>query len=422
MSTDARPLDFVIWGATGFTGQLATAYLSGCQEPFKSTKIQKDRYASLKWGVAGRSREKLERVLRENGAPSDVPVFVAGSEDVEGIRAFVSQARVVVAMAGPFWRHSTKVVEACIELGTHYVDITGETAWHRALIERLGDKALKNGVCVVSHCGYDSLPSDLGTLRAVQELGRTVGSSTRVRRVRGYHAMLGRGGLSGGSMATGLDEELHPVPLPPGVDRDSPFLLGSPVHVARKEDLNITEALFYPDMKAWGTTFIMEKINTKVVRRSAMLLGYGPSFGYQEVGLAPNEKAARIIQKKMMNIPPAHVRAEMVKKGRLPAPGQGPSPGDRAKTTFKSFVVAEAEDGRKATAVVTGGEPGYEETAKMVIEAAVCLSKQLEHCPGKAGGFLTPAACMGNVLINRLHNAGIRFTSFAGTPAGQSKL
>eukprot|EP01062_Namystynia_karyoxenos_P046159 TRINITY_DN3446_c0_g1_i2.p1 TRINITY_DN3446_c0_g1~~TRINITY_DN3446_c0_g1_i2.p1 ORF type:complete len:423 (+),score=106.31 TRINITY_DN3446_c0_g1_i2:78-1346(+) len=414
---DARPLDVVIWGATGFTGKLATAYLSGNNKPFYSCKVPQPR-AGLRWGVAGRSKEKLQQTLTEYGAPSGTPVFVAEGHDKEAIERFVSQTKVVCALAGPFSKYSNLVVEACVRLGTHYCDITGEVAWHRTLIDRFGEQAARKGACIVPSCGYDSLPSDIGCWCAVQELRRVAGPGAAVRRVRCFQTVHAGGGmgLSGGSTATGIDTELNPVPLPPGVDRDSPFLLGGqPAIGVREEDKDTTEVAFHSDVGMWAGPFMLAGPNRRVVRRSHQLLGYGPQFAYQEVAQTPNETGARVLQRMIEKMPPAHVRAEMVKKGRLPAPGQGPVPEMRAKSFFRSVAIAEAETGEKAWAMLSGGEAGYEETAKMVCEAAITLAKDLAFCTGK-GGLLTPASCFGPAIIGPLRHAGIAITTGPGLP------
>ena len=95
-------------------------------------------------------------------------------------------------------------------------------------------------------------------------------------------------------------------------------------------------------------------------------------------------------------------------KGRLPTPGQGPDTATRAQSWFRFTLVAEAADGSlKLAGQISGGDPGYDETAKMVSEAAVGIATQ--SVPPSTVGFMTPATALGSVLRERLHVEGIRF-------------
>ena len=119
MAAPERDLDLVVWGATGFTGSLAVAYLLGdpnaqlrsfaCAGPAAP--------ADLRWAVAGRNRAKLEAL----GAP--MVIVTAADDDLSSIEAWVRRTRVVAGFAGPFVKYSDRVVEACARHGTHWVDI-----------------------------------------------------------------------------------------------------------------------------------------------------------------------------------------------------------------------------------------------------------------------------------------------------------
>eukprot|EP00927_Polykrikos_kofoidii_P073237 TRINITY_DN69299_c0_g1_i1.p1 TRINITY_DN69299_c0_g1~~TRINITY_DN69299_c0_g1_i1.p1 ORF type:complete len:455 (+),score=76.85 TRINITY_DN69299_c0_g1_i1:64-1365(+) len=413
-----RDLDLIVWGATGFTGELATAYLTGDASkifswPVKSAAAPSD----LKWAIAGRSRSKLEALN------AGVEIIVCDSSDEVAIKCMVSRTRVVVGFAGPFVKYSDKVVEACVRSGTHWCDICGEVDWHRSLIDRFGYLAKATGACIVSHCGYDSVPSDLGTLFAVNALrSRFADPSLKVKSVMVHQIM--QGGMSGGTLQTGLARETNPISLTKGVDLDDVFLIGGEtVNGVRPEDKPETKAYFDEDLQAWLGPFMMAGINTRVVRRSSMLLGYGPNYNYREVMICPNEKAAKKAEKEASpnKVPPAVIE-KMIEAGRLPKPGQGPSPEVRAKSRFLSAVIATAENGESIACTLSGHEAGYEQTACMAIEAGLSLVYESAACPGinSGGGFLTPAACMGTVLINRLQRAGMNFEILpAGAPASQ---
>merc|ERR1719223_888626 len=248
--------DVVLWGCTGFTGQLVAEYFA--------TDVAK-KHPSVRWALAGRNLSKLEalrkRVMQLAHEKGDVgrnthkpAILVADSTDKEAVDAVVAQAKVVCATAGPFDRYGTPVVDACVRLGAHYVDITGETTWVHRMKCKYGEAAKKNGVYIVSMCGFDSLPSDIGTWYTVQ-LMKKVGNYP-VRRVTNLMAMNGK--LSGGTLATGLHSESQG----PEVIRQlaDPFLLGGR-RPEREEDKDCTQATFHEDLSVWGAPFMMANIN-----------------------------------------------------------------------------------------------------------------------------------------------------------------
>jgi short subunit dehydrogenase-like uncharacterized protein len=207
-----REFDVVLWGCTGFTGRLVARYFAKTIAP---------RVPQLRWALAGRDEARLHELAvsigRSGCMPQHpaVPLLVATSDN------FVSVARsaqVVLSTAGPFARYGTPVVEACVRAGTDYVDINGETGWHRSMIDAYDAEARANGVVLVPSSGFDSIPSDLGAQWMAE---RVVSSSGRpVRRVTCYAAL--RGAFSGGTVASGIngDEEYGPEYLA------NPFLLG----------------------------------------------------------------------------------------------------------------------------------------------------------------------------------------------------
>lgn len=413
----SRDLDLVVWGATGFAGEMAVAYLKGDQSKLFSYRCDGPAApADLRWAVCGRNRSKLEAL------DAGVEIIVCDADDGAGIESFVKRARVVVGLAGPFFRYSDRVVEACAKYGTHWCDISGEIPWLRSLIDRFGDRARANQACIVNQCGYDSIPSDLGTLLAVNTLRSTANEpESPIRTVTCYQ--IGLSGYGGGSLQTVIAASNEPVALSPGVDPEDPFLLGGePAGGVREEDGPMTRAYFDSALDTWIGPFGMTSVNRRIVHRSNLLLGYGPQFGYDEVEACHSEEQAQKLVKQTHNVTPPEVLIELIDKGRLPQPGQGPPPEDRARARFQSTLVASNEAGEDVAVTVTGGEAGFEETAKMVVEAGLTLVDDSEVCPGilSGGGFLTPAACMGTALIQRLNRAGLRFevlSDAAGSPA-----
>ena len=402
----SRDLDIVIWGATGYTGELAVAYLLGDGSKIRSFPCEQPAAPpDLRWAVAGRNGSKL------GALGAGVETIVCDAEDGSSIEAFVKRARVVLGFAGPFQKYSDRVVEACVKYGTHWCDITGEVVWTRSLIDRFGDRARANGACIVNLCGFDSIPSDLGTLFAVNALrSRARHPQSPIRSVVNYQMGLEGGG--GGSLQTMLVGMSEPMQLSSGVDPTHPFLLGGePAGGVRDEDRPMKDTYFEETLDSWIAPFVMQGVNPLVVRRSNALLGYGSQFNYREVSACRSEEEAQQ-SAQFVNAPARpEVLQRLIEEGKLPKPGEGPSPEARASARFQSTLVARNEVDESVTVTVTGAEVAYEETAKMAVEAGLALVYEGASCPGvvSGGGFLTPAACMGTVLVQRLHRAGIHF-------------
>ena len=415
----SRDLDTVIWGATGFTGALAVAYLKGDQSRFGS--IQCDAPAAppdLRWAVCGRNRSRLQAL------DAGVEIIVCDAEDRRAIESFVKRTHVVVGLAGPFYRYSDRVVAACAAHGTHWCDISGEVPWMRSLIDRFDGQARASRACIVNQCGYDSIPSDLGTLFAVNALRAGADDPTSPIRTVTCH-QIGLGGLGGGSLQTVIDYSTRPAFLSAGVDPEDPFLVGGePACGVREEDGPMMQAYFDAALDTWIGPFGMAAVNRRIVHRSNMLLGYGPEFGYQEVEVCYSEEAARNLVHKARNPTPPEVFIESIARGRLPGPGQGPPLKERAGRRFLSTLIAANEAGDEIAVSVTGGDASFEETARMVVEAALALVCDNAACPGvrAGGGFLTPAASMGTTLINRLNRTGLRFEVLSDATRGNAYL
>ena len=370
-------LDIIVYGATGFTGSLVAAYLS--------------KTPGLRWAVAGRSRAKLETLaasLAGAPAPPQEAVVASPSDAPTDAETLASAARVVLSTAGPFSLYSDAVVAACARAGAHYVDIDGEVPWVRRVIDRDHAAAADSGAVIVPNCGFDSVPSDLGVLLATRKAGPGAA-------LQGHATM--KGAMSGGTIATGILMAKNF----PGDVADACLLGGDPAVVNGDVVAAVAPTAARP---YWLAPFGMAPINTRVVRRSGELLGYGAGFSYDEYAVAPSEAAASKMAKNAAVPPDALQR--LVDRGRLFAPGAGPDAATRAASSFRLDVVDAATNDLLAS--VSGGDPGYDETAKMVSEAALALADGAPP-PRAGGGVWTPAAALGTVLVDRLRAAGMGF-------------
>lgn len=383
--------DIVVYGATGFTGQLVAEYL---------TQRYKGDHA-LKWAMAGRSLGKLKSVRDAIGAPGNTPLIVADASDAASLRAMAERTMSVITTVGPYQLYGEELLAACVATGTDYLDLCGEPIWMRQMIDKYEVAAKESGARIVFSCGFDSVPFELGTFFVQEEAKRVFGApAARVKgRVRDM-----RGTLSGGTAASAkatFDAVARDISLIAILN--DPFAL-TPGFTGPKQPRG-NKPLIEEDLNSWAAPFMMALINTRNVHRSNMLMGfpYGQEFVYDEMVLTgPGEKGEANAKRVMA--------ANAEKTGpSAPKPGEGPSKEERENGLFNLLYVAIAPDGRMVRAGVTGDrDPGYGSTSKMISECAICL---LRDTTDVAAGFWTPGAAMQHKLIKRLRdNAGLTFT------------
>ena len=370
--TDEREFDVILFGATGFTGRQTVAYFA------------RHAPAGVRWAIAGRDAHRLDDVARAWGDPACI---VGDSQDVAAMAELAGRTRVMLTTVGPYALHGQALVEACIAAGTHYVDITGETAWVRDLIDRFHDKAAASATRIVPCCGFDSVPSDLGAWIAVNHLQSRHG--TGCRRVRAFHR--GRGGINGGTIASFLAMQASGA----AARMRDPVLLNPPGmrDASRPEaEADPTFPSWNPELKAFAAPFIMGPINTRVVRRSAALAEtwqapYGNGFSYQEywkgsgaLGLAETMGMAwsQAIFPLLAGLGPVR----RLLKRMLPAPGSGPSEATMDGGFFRCELIAEGENGQRiGVTLADQGDPGNRATVKMLCESALALAVNADELP-----------------------------------------
>ena len=386
-----KKYEIIVYGATGFTGQICCKYL-------------RDNYKDLVWAMAGRNKEKLDQIKSDFNLECDV--IVADGADLEALRSLTSQTKVVLSTAGPFARYGSLLVQACVENATHYTDITGENHWVKGLIDKHHEEAASKGTRIIPSCGYDSIPSDIGALFTISQFNKPVS------RVDVYQEALG--GASGGTTETmftmdGLSKEMR-----------DPFVLNPEDTVSEEQREKSKDGFSIEQVEGidgWAGMGLMAVANTRVVRRSAGLMEqnqkpYGNNFTFGEHGLFSTKRMARLASYGLLMVfivistPIKHLFRPFLKK-----PGEGPSQEQQDNGWFRSTFVAFSEDGeRKVCSMYGSGDPGYKSTAKLVCESAIALA-QSNDLPGgnEYGGVLTSAVGLGEVLIDRLKNAGIEF-------------
>lgn len=390
----SREFDLVVFGATGFTGKLVAEYIA--------RSAQKPR-----WAIAGRSKEKLDAL------GLGVPVLVADALDATAIAAIARRTKVICTTAGPYAKYGNEVVAACAEHGTHYCDLAGEVQWMRRMIDAHHDTAAKTGARIVHTCGFDSIPSDLGTWALQQEMIAAFGKpANKVTALFGESS----GAVSGGTVASGLQTALEA-----SQDRDVRAVLANPYgldpdpYAERPPAPDESSIGWNAQLKMFTVPFLMAGINTRVVRRAHALAGlpWGEDFVYREVmstkGSPRGALMAATIAGGLAGIAFAlkrpRLRAMLAK--RAPQPGEGPSEEKRANGYWKTRFVGEA--GNHTLLYIAGdaqGDPGYGSTAKMLGESALSLALDPLTSPG---GVTTPSVAMGRFLLGRLRSAGLTF-------------
>ncbi len=389
-SSDPRTYDLVLLGATGFTGGLTADYLAAHAPE------------GVRWAIAGRSKEKLEQVRDRLGVRADgVDLVVVDSSDEAALRDMATSTKVVVTTVGPYLEHGGPLVAACAQEGTDYVDLTGEPEFVDRMYVEHQATAEASGARIVHACGFDSIPHDLGAYFTIQQLAEEVGGEiTAPVTMRGV--VRSNGTFSGGTfhsalnafararhMRDAMQARKRVEPRPEG--RRSKAAGGKPT---RDKELGY-----------W--LLPLPTIDPFIVARSgAALASYGPDFRYSHfagtktlryaAGGAAGAGAIAVASQ----IPPIR---NLLKK-RVPQ-GSGPSEGRRDASWFSVEFVAESA-GTTVRTKVSGGDPGYTETAKMLAESGLCLA--LDDNP-VTSGQVTTAQAMGDALLARLQAAGIEF-------------
>ncbi len=392
-----RTYELILFGATGFTGQLTAEYLAA-------------HHPNLKWAIAGRDLHKLKN-LRKRIGHTDLPMLIAASEDERSLVDMARQTKVIISTVGPYARYGSLLLESCAREGTHYCDLTGEAQWMAQVYEKTDALARESGARLVHSCGFDSIPSDLAVhvlQKAFKERFGCFASSVSGR--MGRYA----GGVSGGTIESMmlLGEQasrsnslrkklLNPYLLyPPNIDPgwDKPDQIG----IAWDDHFD-----------SWTAPFLMAGINTKVVRRSHALLGmpYGKDFRYEESQLVDN-RAAAIISAGLTGALIAAVffgPARGLLRNFLPKTGEGPNSGKREAGFFEfwSHGIGGPNHEHGLRVKVSGKrDPGYGATSRMLAQAGLCLVFDELTVNG---GIWTPASAFGDWLVPRLDAVDIKF-------------
>ncbi|HQV21736.1 MAG TPA: saccharopine dehydrogenase NADP-binding domain-containing protein [Agitococcus sp.] len=401
--------DVIVYGATSFVGQLLTQYL------LNRHGVNRE----LRWAIAGRNPTKLNDLRQSLGSQAkNLAILLADADDESSLLAMCQQTKVIVSTVGPYAQYGSTLVKVCAQSGTDYCDLTGEPQWIARMLDAYEADAKASGARIIHCCGFDSVPSDLGTYYLQQQAQQQFGQAcSRVKlRVKAI-----KGGMSGGTVGSmvGLIKEA-------ASDAALRKLLANPYALCPRDGSNkpkqpnLQFAEFDEDAQSWAAPFIMAGINTKVVHRSNALsqYAYGTDFVYDETMLTKKGFAGGAMAVgaavglgcfvSAVALPPTR---HLLEKFVLPKAGEGPTPQQQERGFYDIRLLGSTANGQRLQAKVTGDrDPGYGSTAKILGEAAVCLALDMDK-NALDGGFWTPATAMGNKLIDRLGTyAGLSFS------------
>lgn len=335
----------------------------------------------------------------------------------EDLDRLAKTTRIILNTVGPYHLYSTPVVESCARNGTHYLDVTGESAWVLQMIEKYHNLASENGAILIPEIGIESAPSDLLAWSLATYLRRTLSCDT-AEVVCTLHEVRSR--PSGGTIATILST-LDAYSLRDIGRANKPWAM-SPIPGPRtRSPVSLFTRLFgVRRVHGLGTmtTSIAGSTNRAIVQRSWGLLDkgrfYGPNFQYSEylsvrntlVGITVHFAFA--IGSLILLLRPIRW---LVKK-LVYAPGEGRAKIHTKKEVFEFRAIATADEAerppRRAFARFRWDGGAYHLTGVLLAQAAMVILDDSKIVEKLGGGVLTPAI-LGQPFIKRLCEAGVKF-------------
>eukprot|EP00741_Cyanophora_paradoxa_P007005 tig00001067_g6777.t1 len=402
MAPSHRIYDVIIYGATGYTGELTARYFA---------KHIKRRCT---WNIAGRSAAKLAQ-LRERLAAIDADCarldpIVASTEDEASVRTMAEKAKVVINAVGPFRYHGELVVKSCVEAGTDYADVNGEPEFIRRMFASYGQKAEERGVVVALSCGADSVPADIGALYAKEQFPAGCCSSVKTYVLLDQSLSDGSWeGISAGTWTTLMNSFAYTPPARP----KAPAAPAGPAAAIARKAPRLPMGMHTP--KAVGHRVVPFPVaDPTIVKKTHELTeGNRPDFAYghylelNSLWAAIKMAAAFMFFKLMVKS-----KGTLDWLIRRKPEGYGPDEAMRerlsTRLTFEASGRSKPELERDDTTVVCrmNAPEAYEMTAILVAQCALSLVEDRARLPRKAG-VLTPGAAFGTGIVDRLRQCGV---------------
>lgn len=389
----ARKYALTVFGATGFTGGLCAKYLA--------EKLP----AGTKWALAGRSMQKLEAVrerLGHEGCENLPGLITADIGDTASLEAMAKQSKVIITTVGPYVLYGEDLARICAEQGTHYCDLTGEPEFVNNLISRYHDVAERNGVALVNCCGFDSIPHDAGVLYTIRALEDNLGHPLRDK-VEVEGVVRANAQFSGGTWQSAITAFGRPKQNQQAMKNARAAL----DHLYPKKARALPMRPHHDkELDLWLCP--MPTIDPLVVLRSARAIdAYGPDFRYGHfVGLKSLPKMVGGIVGVGGLVLAAQLKFLRNKLLATRKSGEGPSEATRKRSWFEVTFRGRSENAEVLTRV-SGGDPGYDETARMLAETGMALA--LDKGYPKRTGVVTPVMALEDRIIERLQASGMTF-------------
>ncbi|KAN0062664.1 hypothetical protein ACQY0O_004854 [Thecaphora frezii] len=393
----SRPYDVVVYGATGFTGKLVCRYLASHPE-------------SPSWALGGRNQAKLQKLRQDLGLSDTVGTLEADSNKYSTLVQMAAQVKVVINLAGPYRKNNAEnVVKACVEAGTSYVDLSGETGFNATLIQKFHLEAQAKGLIIAPSVGFDSLPFDLSTYLAAQVAKKLGGPGSEV--LTADCGFIVKGGASSGTINSAIDMHLEPTQL----SACKPDWL-SPV--VGKHTSTHYLSHYFPHFGKYGAITPFTPHNHRIVNRTWGLLqhthaeeAYGKSFQYQDGAIVPARPIAWIASTVVGLVGWAICHLAIFRwalAAVLPENG-GPSQSKLENGSMLVRCLARTRSSAAVCSIKAKGDPGYTLTSRMIVESALTIAREDRDACGpiaKQGGVLTGATLGAEKLVERLVKYG----------------
>ncbi|KAH9598416.1 Saccharopine dehydrogenase [Trypanosoma melophagium] len=378
----SRKFALVVLGATGYTGKLVCQYIS-----------KLDASTIGPWGIAGRSEEKLNVLKKELGV--DISVLAADLANPSSLDKICSSTNVLISCAGPFTLVGMPVVESCVRCKTHYIDSTGEFNFVRQVAERFHEEAKKQGITLVSCCGFDSVPADIGNYVVHQAKG------LEIKDVRAFYN-LSSSGISGGTAHSIM--AFYEACTPEDMD---PYSL-VPKDASRPAEAPSQRGMWYDSLeKKFTAPFLMSATNERVVRRTNALLGYNSTYMEAMEGTIVSVVGTTLSSFLMKAIGAIPFFRRYAAAHWIPTPGSGPTEEKKASAWYKcAFVGIDTAGNRRRRVHLSDSRDMYTATGLYIVESALSLLQKAKDGTLKSG-VLTPMAAFGEILLERVQKAGI---------------
>ncbi|MCV7177928.1 saccharopine dehydrogenase family protein [Mycolicibacterium sphagni] len=408
--SDEREFDIVLYGATGFVGQLTAARLAAGN-------------GGARIALAGRSMDRLEAVRDGIGESAQSwSLMRADAEEPPTLADVAARARVVATTVGPYVKSGMPLVASCAAAGTDYTDLCGEAIFVHRSAAQYHNLAAETGARIVHACGADSIPSDMNVFALHRQAqSDDVGTLTDTVQVARTFTLT----MSGGSANTVVEvmretsrnRELRRAvndPYTSSTDRAAEPDLGRQPDMIFRRGGHIA-----PELDGiWAGAFVMAVGNTRIVRRSNALQdwAYGRTFRYSEcmdMGSSPIAAVRAAAITGAMSAMTAlgdrflyRVPRELIDKF-IPKSGSGPSAEERAEGSYHVETYTTTTGGARYRASMSqDGDPGYDSTSLLLAESTLALALDRDKLSDQRG-VLTPAAAMGDALLARLPKAGV---------------